>query len=398
MFHWLSFALFFFAIFLHKSGVVLNSGSMALRTPASVESGCYESLFEYQVILNDKSRYSFWKRFVGLPEKRFDHDHYKSLVEVYGRRNGEDLFLNVESSSESVLALIRVMSDRYTPEMTGDLKLNLFKEGSLEKIVRRLSEKGKLESAQIDDLTRELFTTAFGPEIKVKNLLGGKKAQEQAILRIVQQDLLSRGLLKVFKDYRYSQVHPSFLQKFRRSRLGRGALTGLLNLPVYIGWPPLYLPGLKPIRLSEELASEILQEGLTDPVYRRLQMELGSKVVSPLRYEIIKNYYLKGVVIYMTLAGLHDFYQLNKELDDEEQIIQEATAEAVRILDIAENLEQNGIDIFDENGVEEGKSFCDAILSCLETLGVTKDEVDSQSEEMSTCRSLMDPDSRCKTL
>lgn len=399
MVHWLSFVLFIFAIFLHKGGWVLPpEKSSAFRVPASQAAGCYESFSEFQVITDEKSRYSFWKRLVGLPEKRFDHDHYRQLVEKYSQREGEALFMDVEKSSESVMAMVRVLGQKYNPEGVKDLKLNIFKEGSLERTVRRLSEKGRLESAQIDDLTRDLYLTAFGPEIKVKNLLRGKKAQEEALLRVVEQDLLSRGLIRVFKDYRYSQAHPTFIQKFRRSRYGRGALTGLLNLPVYIGWPPLYLPGLKPIRLSEELASQILEQGLTEPIYRRLQMELGATVLNPLRYEIIKSYYLKGIMVYVTLAGFYDFYQLNKELDDEQQIIQEATDEAVRILNIAEDLEQNGIDIFADEAVKEGQSFCDAIYSCLETLGVSGDKASEHPDEVATCRSLMDPDNRCKTL
>ncbi len=399
MIHWLSFLLFSLAILVHQQGWILKeSHEFALRIPASEAPGCYESFHEYQVIVDEKSRYSFWRRFVGLPERRFDHEHYQQLVVDYSARQGDELFSNVEQTPEAMVAMARVIANKYTPEATPELKLGIFKEAALERTVRRLANQGRLESAQIDDLTRNLFLTAFGPEIPVRNLLKGKKAKEAALLRIVQQDLLSRGLLKVFKDYRYSQANPRFLQKFRSSKVGRAALTGLLNLPVYIGWPPLYLPGLKPVRLSEALASEILQEGLTEPVYRRLQMELGGRILTPLRYEVIKNYYLKGIMIYVTLAGFHDFYQLNKVLDDEQQIIQEATEEAVRILNMAENLEQNGIDIFEENGVEEGQTFCDAILSCLETLGISSEGIDSHPDKVETCRSLMDPDSRCKKM
>jgi hypothetical protein len=172
---------------------------------------------------------------------------------------------------------------------------------------------------------------------------------------------------------------------------------------MYLGTPPLYLPGKRPIKLSDELASEILHKGiLDDGVSRRLEMELGGRVMTPLRYEIIKNYYLKGIMVYVTLAGLYDFYQLNKELDEEKVFIQEATDEAVRILNIAEELEQSGIDIFSDEGLEEGSSFCEALFSCLETLGISKETYmngpEQYSEELGTCRSLMDPDNRCTSL
>lgn len=411
MLHWPAFLLFFITIFLQEKGFLFSPEkhslsfveSKASRYPASVDSSCYEVYQELEVIKNPQSRFHLWKRFFGLPQERFDHQRYRALVEEYGAREPDRLYIDVEESPEALVALTRVVADKIGLASQPDLRLNRFKEAALERVVKRLKEKGTLESAQIEDLTRDLYLTAYGPEIPLKRVLRGKSAQDEAILRIVQQDLLSRGLVKVFKDYRYSKSHPTFLQRFRQSKWGRAALTGLFNLPMYLGTPPMYLPGKKPIVLSDELAGEILEKGLRDDgVVRRLEMELGGRVLTPLRYELFKNYYLKGVMVYVTLAGFYDFYQLNKELDQEQAVIQEATDEAVRILNMAENLEQSGIDIFSDDGVQEGKSFCDAIFSCLNTLGVQesalRDDPSLFEEEVATCRSLMDPDNRCTKL
>ncbi|GEM_PF-3236448 len=394
----LSFILFFSIIFTHK---VLQQDSMegafSWRRPSSERLNCYQEMKDIQVINDPKKKTHFWRKFIGLPAERFNYQKYDEFVTEYNAREGDDLFSSIEETPESLLALTRAIGNRYVPpENMPTLKLNRFKEAALEGIVKRFQAKGRLEVAQIENLTRELYMTAYGPEVKLKNFFKGSEARDEIILRVVQQDLLSRGLLRVFSDYRISKNTPSFIQKFRQTKLGKAALTGIFNLPMYAGWPPLWLPDFKPLKLTDELADEVLDKGLTDNVLRRLDMSFSSDLVTRLRYDILRSYYLKGIMVYVSLAGLYDFYQLNKGLDDESEILQNATAEVVSILDSAADLEQSGIDIFTSQGIEEGKSFCEAIHSCLGTLGTTLSE--SSPDQLKTCCSIMDPDNRCKNL
>lgn len=375
--------------------------SFGKRTPAQVENQCYETMREAMVMGDKESRYSLWRRFIGFPESRFDKERYNELIEIY-TKSAEDPTTIVEQSPEGLLALGRALVLRNAgegidliPERA--LKLNRFKEAHLEEVVSRLKNKGKLESAQIEDLTRELYLTAFGPEFKLRNYFFGKKAREELLLRIVEEDLLDKGLLRVFRDYRISKTKPSFIQKFNSSPYGKGALAGVLNLPVLIGWPPLFLPGFKPLRLSDELTDEILQKGLTPEVMRRIDMDFSSSAVDKARYEIIKRYYLKGIIIYVSLAGLYDFYQLNKELDQENEILVEAGEQAGELLELTSKLEAQGVDVFSESNVETGKTFCDAIKACLLSIDIDPSEVGMEDPNFKACQSVTDPDSRCKT-
>ncbi|MCR9205219.1 MAG: hypothetical protein NXH75_11610 [Halobacteriovoraceae bacterium] len=396
------FILFFLIVAPFKMGKESFSGiSFGKRKPAQVENQCYETMREAMVMSNKKSRYSIWRRFIGFPENRFDRDKYKELIKVY-TNSAEDPTTIVEESPEGLLALGRALVLRNAgegrdliPERA--LRLNRFKEAHLEEVVSRLKNKGKLEASQIEDLTRELYLTAFGPEFKLRNTFSGKKAREEVLLRIVEEDLLDKGLLRVFKDYRISKSKPSFIQKFNSSPYGRGALAGVLNLPVLIGWPPLYLPGFKPLRLSDELTDEILQKGLTPEVMRRIDMDFTSSAVDKARYEIIRRYYLKGIIVYVSLAGLYDFYQLNKELDQENEILVEAGEQAGEILELTSKLEAQGVDVFSDSNLETGKTFCDAIRACLISIEIDPNEVGMDDPNFKACQSVTDPDSRCKT-
>lgn len=394
------FILFFLCVYPFRDDPS-HSFVMGKREPAQVENQCYQSLREVQAMSNPKSSYRIWRRFLGFPEKRFDQNRYRELIDVY-KNSAEDPTGFVEESPEGLLALGRALILRNAGEGVDliperSLKLNRFKEAHLEAVVSRLKSKGKLEVSQIEDLTRELYFVAFGPEIKLKNFFRGKKGREELLLRIVEEDLLDRGLLRVFKDYRISKATPSFLQKFTSSRYGKGAMAGVFNLPVLIGWPPMYLPGFKPLRLSDELADEILHKGLTTEVLRRVDMEFGSSAVDVIRYEIVKSYYLKGIMIYLSLAGLYDFYQLNKELDKENEVLVEAGEQAGDLLELTSKLEAQGIDVFSNSDVESGKTFCEAIRACLKSIGVDPASVTRNDDNFLACQSVTDPDNRCKT-
>jgi len=367
------------------------------RIPASVQGQCYSGLTNLSRAIKPDSRFFSWKRWLSIPENRFNFDLYNDLISQYegALRSGENF--TPEQTSEGLLAYIKATVRSKDIDDSGmDLRLNLFREGKLEALHQRLLKRRKLESGRIEDLTAELFTTAFGPEVALKEFLNGNELKENLILRVVQQDIVDKGLLGVFFDYRLTKNNPTFLQKFRNSMPGKAAMTGILNLPMLAGTPPLYLPGFSPLRLSEGLSGEMLDKGLSDDVLRRIDMEIGHSITDKARFNKIKNYYVSGVMVYVTLASLYDSYQLNKDLDEEAEALGEALNEVEDLVRKTEVLESSGIDVFSDEALEEGKTFCDAISSCLESVGVSEGETDSPA--FSQCKQIMDPDNRCTRL
>lgn len=367
------------------------------RIPASLQGHCYRGLTNFTRALKPDSRFFSWKRWLSIPENRFDLDLYNDLITQYENalRSGENF--TPDQSSEGLLAYIKAtVRSRDLDDSGMDLKLNLFREGKLEALHQRLLKRGKLESARIEDLTAELFTTAFGPEVSFKKFLNGDELKKKLILRVVQQDLVDKGLLGVFFDYRLTKNNPTFLQKFRSTIPGKAAMTGILNLPVLAGAPPLYLPGFGPIRLSEGLSGELLDKGLSDDVLRRIDMEIGHSLTDKARFNKIKSYYVSGVMIYITLASIYDSYQLNKDLDEEAIVLDEALGEIEELVRKTEVLENSGINVFSDEELEEGRTFCDAISSCLKSVGVSEGETEAPA--FTQCKQIMDPDNRCKRL
>jgi hypothetical protein len=187
----------------------------------------------------------------------------------------------------------------------------------------------------------------------------------------------------MFSDYR----HPaSFIQRFSQTPWGKGLLTGLLNLPVLSGLPPLYLPSLKKRGISEALGRELLEEGINEQTLIKIERELGESLVDRNRYEAIRRSYIAGAMTFVTLAGIYDMVQLNKVIDEEAEDIEMAKEEADDFLEVGEILKEENIDIFAEESYVAGQSFCEAIEECVASL-----------EDVPMCQDLMDPDSRCKS-
>ncbi len=358
------------------------SSSQGFREPASVVKDCFQRMAQLLAAKDPQSSFSLWRRFLSLPQKEFDYDYYQSNLRDLAQLEG-DHFIPLGEGPEEVLAFIVASQRRLGLEESFEPKgWGQWRRGYFEKIIGRLKKRGRLNISDIDDLTRELFVGAYGPSLKWKKFFSGQYSDNQMMKRVVHEDLVKKGLLRVFKEYRLPANH---LQKFSKTPWSKALMTSLFNLPMLAGLPPLYLPALKKVTISEALAREILENGLNENAMAKVELELGASFGVKERYEKLRKAYLAGVMVYLTIAGIYDTYQLTKELDEESAQIEESLDAGSQITEGLEVLEKENIDVFSEDSYTEGATFCEAIAECLAEVG---------DKEM--CVSLMDPDSRCK--
>ncbi|MEC7276764.1 MAG: hypothetical protein VXV96_10625 [Bdellovibrionota bacterium] len=354
-----------------------------MRVPASVGGGCFEKMAFLLASKDPHGKVSLWKKMLSLPEGDFKGSDYLVYQQDLKELTGDD-FIPANQSPEAIMAYIKVSGERLgiKEEFDPD-KWSRFKRGQFEKIIRRLKKRRRLETASLEELTSELFIAAYGPDFKWRHFFSEDLARKRLVLRAAQEDLVSRGMFRMFSDYR----HPaSFIQRFSQTPWGKGLLTGLLNLPVLSGLPPLYLPSLKKRGISEALGRELLEEGINEQTLIKIERELGESLVDRNRYEAIRRSYIAGAMTFVTLAGIYDMVQLNKVIDEEAEDIEMAKEEADEFLEVGEILKEENIDIFAEESYIAGQSFCEAIEECVASL-----------EDVPMCQDLMDPDSRCKS-
>lgn len=362
---------------------------------------------------NDLLKRSLWKRALGIPQRRFSYEDHERVLEYLRDLPYERLWDEVPHTSEGLLAAVKIVTERSHSGMSPldiQIKLNLFKEASLEHVVRKLSLRGKLEANDLEDFSREIFLISHGPRYKLGDFLKEVKGEEVdfgklAISRLIQEDLLAKGLLRTFRSYNPEFTNANFLQRFSHSKFGKMALTGLFNLPMLVGTPPLWGPRGAPLRLPSDLAEKILREGMSREIFNGIESDFSRLAQSKVTYEMMRSYYIKGTLLYLSLAAFYDFYLLNGELNEEKEMLKDATEELGGFFNSIGELQEEGVDIFEEETIESGATFCQGIAECLNTLGIDIDPLDFESlpeirsnsrENYQLCKEVIDPGNHCK--
>lgn len=375
--------LFSFLLFFLVVGLNSPSQLRGKRHPASTGGQCFPQMAVLIEEQNPRSKMALWRRLLSLPSQDFNEDLYRAHLRDLEPLEG-DHFRPLSDSPEGILAFIKASGDRVGMELEVDpARWSRFKRGHFEKVIEQLKKRGRLNLSSLDELTGELFVAAYGPRLKWRHFFRGDLARERIIQRVVYEDLVKKGLLKTFKDYR---MPDNFLQKFYQTPWAKGLATTLFNLPVLAGLPPLYLPAVKKPVISEALSREILENGLTDNIVAKIELELGASFKTKEQYEKLRKAYMAGIMVYLTYAGVYDAYQLNKAIDEENEDLKESIEAGQEITADLEVLEEENINVFEENSYQEGSTFCEAISECLAEVG-----------DRELCVSLMDPDSRCKS-
>ncbi len=415
----LSFFLFFgllfpFSPYWKKKYDLFEDGG---RRPSSQASGCYRGIDDFlkETSLQGSYRWwQIWKRWDG--SRPFDRERFFFLREQYSLSLRKvDSVERVELSPEGVLAYIEALSKKRGLTHPRLKKLGFFSRRGLQKIANKISQEKKIDKELLENFSAEIYLNAYGPAFGVKDLfssyLGDSTLKKKALVRILQEDISRRGLESFLAKKHFFSDRPKSYQKFARSKLGRSLGIGLFNLPVFIGVPPLFLPSMRPFRISENLAQELINKGLSDELLDKLERELATKTGKPFslrlenraRYEILKRYYMRGALIYLAAFGLYETYRFDEELDEEAKILQVNLNKMTDELNTALELDSDGYFLFpgdsrESDAVQKGEIFCQAIESCLDDFGEEGHLIEKVSDEYKACQKFMDPDNRCTRL
>lgn len=215
----------------------------------------------------------------------------------------------------------------------------------------------------------------------------------------IHRELVREGLEKMF--IRYAPDRVPRLTKFAKSKWGEAFRTTFFNLPVLVGMPPIYLPKGQGLKLSKELAEALLEEGLTPELEKQILKsyygDIGVRFT--VDYHWLRKRYMIAVGVYLSAAFVYDFYFEQQSLNREASELEEMNREANELLGIASELEEAGLDVFNDQqdlSQFEGERFCQLIENCLRTHLGREDNSGASSDLIAQCRKFMDPSGKCR--
>src|SRR5690606_23577121 len=145
-------------------------------------------------------------------------------------------------------------------------------------------------------------------------------------------------------------------------------------LPMLLGMPPLALPRLSRLKLPQELASDLLEQGLTEhnlarvddflthETARRFGIGLGLEQ----RYELIRRSYSAALGVYFLTLAAWEAHVRYHQVSEEEEALDDALYEVEEMLGKAEFLEQQGYSVFsDEPSGAKISRECRDLRDCL---------------------------------
>jgi hypothetical protein len=385
------------------------------RYPANVNETCRQLM--KGLIGTDSVPSKAWKKLNDIPSNyRFDFEKYKMLKQTYiSKLNAVSIKdLEFQHSPEGILALAEAVNKDVGSEIKPALaKLSFLKRRKLDRLVSKFEKSKKVDMDSIEELVANIYSTILGPKFKLSHLMNSQVGKNKIMTRIVQEDLLKFGLMDILSKNSELRTTQSFFKKFISSYKGKYLATMLFNLPVLAGFPPLYLPGLKKLKIPPVLAREILEKGLTDEMMQKLNVEVLQELSIKLEYrngyEVMRRYYMAGISIYLSYVILDEFYE-GEKIREENLLLEEIAADMSDILDQAELLQSRGIDIFNDSVAEEtidsgeraefepmDNPFCRAMQDCLKMHKTdTGEEAIRGSRPYKECKTFMDPENKCK--
>lgn len=354
-----------------------------------------------------------WESFAAMRE-RFIGEIENSPEQFFRRLESGELLETVgERSPEQILAIIHAIN-------FSTLGKRFFANTEQEYLLRELNRLMQKKNGAWDIHDLQSFSarwqkaTFFGQSDPVESLLpaadramAGLEASDKLLYKTMNRDLITQGLERTLDNYGLFRHRPGIFSRFKNSVTGKVMATGFFNLPVFYGLPPIYLPGLRSLRVPDHLSARLLREGMT----RELSDELLDywSLSGPLwnlsrrqQYEMLRRYYGPAATGYLTFVLYHDFEKQRTEILEEREMIQEMTSGLTQTLEMATELENRGFDIFEpreqDQSVPSGNesSYCEAIRSCFEMIYEETGEMPrSGSDDYVSCKEFMDPDDRC---
>ena len=408
-----------FAVFYFSSPTAVNNKQMSYskRYPANSSETCRNLI--RSLIGTESAPLKAWKKLTDIPNNyRFDFEKFKLMKDKYilDLETISIKELDFQKTPESIMALAEALNKEVGSDLENGLaKMSFIKRRKLERLVQNIEKVNSPSINQVEELVANVYATVLGPKFKLSYLMESHTAKNKIMSRIVQEEILKDGLIKVLSKNSELRATQGFFKKFINSYKGKYLATMLFNLPVLAGFPPLYLPGLKKIKLPPELARELLEKGLTEEMLQKLNVEvlqdLSVNLTHRNGYEIFRRYYMAGISVYLTYVMLEEFYE-GEKIREENILLEEIASDMDEILEQAEILQSRGIDIFNESEadvlVDLGQRtefetldnpFCRAIKECLQ---MHKDETGEEAVKGSNpykeCKSFMDPENKCHDL
>ena len=324
------------------------------RYPANITTTCRSMISE--LIGTESLPLKAWNKLSNIPNNyRFDFEKFKQLKEQYlvDLETININQLNFKHSPESIIALAEALNKEVGSDLESGLTtMSFIKRRKLERIVKNIERIDSPSIEQVEELVANVYATVLGPKFKLSYLTESHTAKNKIMSRIVQEQILKDGLLKVLSENSELRATQGFFKSFVNSYKGKYLATMLFNLPVLVGFPPLYLPGLKKIKLPPELARELLEKGLTDEMLQKINIEvlqdLNINISHRNGYQLFRRYYMAGISVYLSYVMLEEFYQ-GEKIREENIILEEIATDMNDILDQAEVLQSRGINIFNDS-------------------------------------------------
>lgn len=291
------------ASFLFQKDSALHSD----RAPANQELSCRDLLTGILRQTYERESREFFTRRRSFDQELFSSELAEDLEVLKGRR---------PMTLESLMAIIQKMSGHNDL----DEPLSRRELSRLRRLGRDLYSGSTLRFRDVEEGLSGLLEARLGRTRGWMPTLSQER-KELLLQRLAEETLVRDGLRQWLSTY----PQASAWSRFKNSMVGKTLATGLFNLPVLTGFPPLYFPGLKKLILPRDLAEELLEKGFSDELWPRLHeaLELGRlNLEQRYLYERFKNYYMAGAGLYFTIFLAYDSYEDAQAREEERMLLQ----------------------------------------------------------------------------
>lgn len=398
------FCFFWVLTLLLRPEVRVYNDATRFRIPASglSEAGCRSLAQDFLGSIGQPA----WKQFFeGRRDFNFALYREKAAefkMHIQGKDLGDALAeVTPPNRAEEVMAFLDALNETYRQsDITKVAELPRRSRKKLQKLAKKMASEKRVVWRDLESVVSEIYELNLGPRIQTKDFFNSELLKQRLMTRVFQEDLAQKGLKGVFKKYRIFADRPHIINDFMKSKKGEALKTSLFNLPMFFGAPPLYLPRLRPMRLSKELADDILLNGFGPEQMAKFDesVRIGPLGVSgQARYEILRKAYMLGATVYLSAAAMYEAYETDQVLDEEREVLNQIEEDVSSDLNQALELEDRGYAIFEDSAQKGPRDpRCRLLESCFEQQNLARPYTEhSESTAYKQCKKTLDRNNRC---
>ncbi len=319
---------------------------------------------------------------------------------------GKELSEFNPNTIEETLALIEATLVSRGSARVDYERMDFLKKGKLASLLRQLDKPSRFSMESYENIWSEIFITRIGRWESYKSIFDGDHAKKTAIMLLMQEEIAKLGLERAARKYGMFENPEGVVRRFKNSKVGRFLAVSIFNIPVALGMPPLVLPRFKKPRLPEQLARDLIDQGMTDINISKVDDFLkdyssgrfGINLDKLERYELIRRTYSAGLGAYFLVLAVWETVVRNSEITEEEEPLAETITDIQELLSSAEELEEQGYDIFEDQEANPHVKLsreCQDLKECLSSFG-DYDQIDKNSVEYKDCKDFVDPQNKCQ--